>query len=75
MQTILTVGSDWPMIELSNKLRKLDVEEALAFVNHKGAADKPGLFRSPIETDVSHGYGVVIPLNNIKITPGFFSPQ
>ena len=36
----------------------------------RGATDNPDLLRSLIETDVTHGYGAVIPLNNIKRIPG-----
>ena len=70
MKSILTVGSYWPMAELSDELKRLDVEDDLSFGNHKGATEKPDLLRSLIEKDVTHGYGVVIPLDKILRDPG-----
>ena len=58
------------MAELSNKLKRLDIEYALSFRNHKGANEKPDLLRSLVEKDVTRGYGVVIPLNKILRVPG-----
>ena len=58
------------MAELSNKLKRLDIEDALSFRNHKGANEKPDLLRSLVEKDVTLGYGVVIPLNKILRVPG-----
>ena len=36
MESILTRGSFWPLEDLDKDLRKQDVDEALAFGNHKG---------------------------------------
>ena len=63
------------MAELSDELKRLDVEDDLSFGNHKGATEKPDLLRSLIEKDVTHGYGVVISLDKILIFPGLLLSQ
>ena len=70
MKSILSLGSDWPMAELSDELKRLDFEDSLSFKNHKVATEKPDLLRSPIEKYVTHKYGVVIPLDKILRFPG-----
>ena len=69
MRAILTLGSDWPMEELSSELRKCDVKDALEFGNHKGACEKPELLRKLVHKDVTHGYGLVIPLEKVLRVP------
>ena len=66
---ILQNGSDWPLAELDNESRAMDLDEALAFGNHKGANQKPELLRDLIQKDIKHGYGLVIPLKKIKRFP------
>ena len=51
-------------------MRQLDLEEALTFGNHKGASSQPELLRRLIEKDVTHGFGLVIPLSTVKCIPG-----
>ncbi len=38
-----------------------DLQEVLAFGNHKGASSKPELLRELISGNVKHGYGLVLP--------------
>ena len=70
LKTLLTVGSKWPLEQLSNEIRKSDLAEALTFGNHKGATSKPELLRQLIEKDVIHGFGLVIPLSTVNYIPG-----
>jgi hypothetical protein len=62
-------GSDWPLAEISEAERKMDVEEALAFGNHKGAETNYTLLRELITDDVIHGYSLPLPLDKIHLLP------
>ena len=68
-ESILLNGSDWPMEDLDSKSRSEDMKEALEFGNYKGATEKPELLRKLIEKDISHGYGLVLPLAKIHRIP------
>jgi len=70
MRSLLTRGSDWPMEDLDDVLRKKDVEEALEFGNHKGATENPELLKKLVNKDVTHGYGLVLPLKKVQRVPG-----
>ena len=49
LKAILDDGSDWPLEGLSLEERRQDVEDALAFGNHKGAESNQSLLRKLIE--------------------------
>ena len=49
---------------------KSDLEEALTFGNHKGAEQNPKVLKELVEKDVTHGYGLVLPLEKLKRIPG-----
>ncbi len=70
MERMLIKGSQWPLEEIMKRDRVADLQEALQFGHHKGATSKPELLGEPITEDIWHGYGLVIPLNNIKHFPG-----
>ena len=70
MERLLSKGSRWPLKEISKKDRVADLQEALKFGNHEGATSKPELLRELITVDVTHGYGLVIPLDKIERIPG-----
>jgi hypothetical protein len=70
MERLLSKGSRWPLKEISKKDRVADLQEALKFRNHKGATSKPELLRELITANVTHGYGLVIPLDKIERIPG-----
>ena len=57
------------MEDLDSKSRSEDMKEALEFGNYKGATEKPELLRKLIEKDISHGYGLVLPLAKIHRIP------
>jgi hypothetical protein len=69
MERLLIEGSRWPLKEISKEDRVADLQEALQFGYHKGATSKPKLLRELITADVTHGYGLVIPLDKIKRIP------
>ncbi len=69
MESILTRGSFSPLEDLDENLRQQDLEEALAFGNHKGAQKNPMRLRELVEKDVIHGYGLPLPLYKIRTLP------
>ena len=70
MKTVLEVGSDWPMDDLDSDGKSADVMEALEFGNHKGAIENPELLKKLVSKDITHGYGLVLPLSKVHRTPG-----
>jgi hypothetical protein len=70
MESILTHGSKWPLIDTSNNNQANDVIEALTFGNHKGASTKPDLLKKLVKKDVKYGYSIPIPLESITKIPG-----
>ena len=69
MQSLLTVGSSFPLKPLEEEVRIADLEAALARGNHKGAKNKPDLLRELVNKDVVHGYALPIPLSRITRVP------
>ena len=51
----------YPLEELDDKERLKNLEEALKFGNHKGVDENEDLFEEMMNTDVIHGYSLVIP--------------
>ena len=70
MKKILSEGLEWFMDNLDPESRLLDLEDAIAFVNHKGATKNEDLLKKLVEKDVKYGYGLVLPLDKIKLIPG-----
>ena len=70
LKDILENGSNWPLEDLKEGDRKTDMEEAISFGNHKGAERNPVLLRNLVEKDVTHGYGLVLPLSKVNRIPG-----
>jgi hypothetical protein len=60
----------WPLREISEEDRILDLEAALAFGNHKGALKQPGLLKELCMKDVKHAYALPLPLKMIRQIPG-----
>jgi hypothetical protein len=75
MTPILQNGSKWPLEPLNKDSRCADVDEALAFGNHKGASLQPELLKQLVSKDVHYGYCLPLPLGkttkipNILIAP------
>ena len=57
------------MEELNADEATSDLEEALSFGNHKGANNNQDLLQKLVEKDITHGYGLVLPLNKIVQVP------
>ena len=70
MRFILKNGSCWPLDDLPLPSRKKDLEEAMAFGNHKGAESNPGILRELVKKGVIHGYGLVLPMDKLERIPG-----
>ena len=70
MKKLLENGSDWPLDKVSMSDREADLDEALAFGNHKGAESNPELLRKLVVKDITHGYALPIPLSAITKLPG-----
>ena len=70
MESILSLGAEFPLDELDESSRASDLQEALAFGNHKGASSNPALLKQLVEKDVSHGYALPLPLAKISRLPG-----
>ena len=50
--------------------RQKDLQEALEFGKHKGAESNPKTLIDLVKKDVTHGYGLVLPLDKINRIPG-----
>jgi hypothetical protein len=70
MESIFTKDSSWSLEDLNEDHRRQDLEEALAFGNHKGVQKHPSYLRKLVEKDAIHGYGLPLPLNKIQDIPG-----
>jgi len=70
MTTLLTEGSTWPLSPIDEHDRLLDIDDALAFGNHKGANQQPELLKKIINDDVTRGFALTPPLHKIKKIPG-----
>ena len=70
MKLILQNGSCWPMEDLPLQEKSNDLQEALAFGNHKGATSNPEVLRDLVKKDVTFGYGLVLPLDKLDRVPG-----
>jgi hypothetical protein len=65
MKDFLEEGSIWALAKLSEEEQRKDIEDALAFGNHKGASQKPELLKKLVGKDVKYGYSLPIPLSSI----------
>jgi hypothetical protein len=70
MSQILTNGLEWPLETLDKERRLEDLNEALAFRNHKGVSLQPDLLRKLVTEDVQFGYCLPLPLVKAKNIPG-----
>ena len=70
MKDLLEEGSIWLLAKLSKEERQKDIEDALAFGNHKGASQKPELLKKLVGKDVKYGYSLLIPISSVRLIPG-----
>jgi hypothetical protein len=76
MKSILDDGAAFPLEPINEDLRKLDLTEALAMGNHKGATKEPQILENLMKEDVFRGYSLPIPLNKVVEIPGaIMAPQ
>ena len=69
LKLILERGSDWQLEELEEEKRRSDLQEALAFGNHKGATKQPEQLKQLITNDINYGFAMVVPLSKIANLP------
>jgi hypothetical protein len=69
MECPLIEGSKWPLTEINKRNSIADLTDALQFGNHKGASQKPGLFKKLISDDIRYSYKLVIPQGKISRLP------
>lgn len=69
-KTLLTHGSDWPLTPITKQEREADLEEALAFGNHKEAVKNSPLLKSLIADDVTQGFALPLPLDKLQRIKG-----
>ena len=65
LQSILNIGSSFPLEPLSREIRKKDLAEAIEYGNHKGVDRNRKFFVKLIKTDVTNGYSLIIPLDKV----------
>ncbi len=70
MRIMLSNGSTWPLLPLNDINRLLDIDNALAFGNHKGEDQQPELLLKLVRDDVDRGFALPLPLDKIKKIPG-----
>ena len=46
------------------------MEDAITFGNHHGATKNTDLLKKLVGKDVTYGYGLVLPLDKMKLIPG-----
>jgi hypothetical protein len=69
MRIVLSNGSTWPLSPLNDINQLLDINDALAFGNHKGADQQPELLLKLVQDDVDRGFALPLPLDKIKKIP------
>ena len=57
------------MDELDPDSRLSDLEDAIAFGNHKGSTKNQDKLKKLVEKDVTYRYGLVLPLDKMKLIP------
>jgi hypothetical protein len=70
MEAFRSEGSKWPLAEISKNEQQQDLVNALTFGNHKGALQKPVIFKKLTTKDVKYGYSLPTPLTSVQSIPG-----
>jgi hypothetical protein len=66
MKTVLTYGLTWPLLPLDDSNQLNNIDDALAFGNHKGATQQLELLLKLIRDNVDQGFALPLPLDKIK---------
>jgi hypothetical protein len=75
METILLNGSMWPLKPIDNDNGLCDIDDTLAFGNHKGALQQHNLLLKLIQNNVEQGFALPLPLDKIKRINGTVIPS
>ena len=76
LKKILTEGINYPVSPLSTPLRKMDLQAALDFGNHKGVVNNKAFITKLLNTDVIHGYSLILPIRAATLIPdGLIAPM
>ena len=76
LKNILDNGINYPVSPLASSLRALDLQEALEFGNHKGVKSNKKFITKLLNTDVVHGYSLILPLRVASQIPnGLIAPM
>ena len=59
----------WPLSPIDEHDRLLDIDDAFAFGNHKGATKQPEQLKQLITNDINYGFAMVVPLSKIANLP------
>jgi hypothetical protein len=70
MKPVLTFGLTWPLSPLDDSNQLNNIDNALAFGNHKGATQQPELLLKLIWDNIDQGFALPLPLDKIKQLPG-----
>ena len=70
LKTHLSTGIKFPLLPLSHSTRRLDLHTALDFGNHKGVDKFPTFYDKLNSTDVTNGFSIPIPKQDILRIPG-----
>jgi hypothetical protein len=71
MKTVLTKGSEWPLLTIDDSEQLKDIDNVLKFGNHKGANQQhQELLLKLVKDDVVRGFALPLPLDKIKKIPG-----
>ena len=69
-------GLSFLLEELDSTERKQDLQEVLEYSNHKGVSNDLKLFSSMMNSDVIHGYSLVLPWSKIcELEGAFMAPM
>ena len=68
MQSVPMHGIAFPLSPLSTKTRAADLAECLIFANHKGVEKYSQFFNNLMESDVTRGYSLILPLPAVSLT-------
>ena len=70
LRSIISNGLSFPLIDLDNRSRHLNLSSALKFGNHKGVSKNPEFYKTLNEDDVENGFSIPIPLTHLTDIPG-----
>ena len=69
VREILTNGVNFPVAEVSERLRRLDIEAAVKRGNHKSAIQKNDVLEKSLEKEIAKGWIVTLPVEAVRKLP------